>query len=231
MGDLWSAGEYWSKMAPTPNLEASTSTINGRDGLGVIKIGSELNLFFSSLKASSGPLTSQSGNRCDKGTKMAYKPPKKDLGIGQVITAEILLGSIWTLPKRRLYSPGQRNRIAVLRQANCSYSEIYKTLKAEEIPISLSAIKIIGKRFETTGNVARKKGSGRPKASSYRDDHLLKCTVLKERKISLQKLSAEFKTSVNKTLSRRTITRGLSNAGFVSRRCVKKPLGVIWLRR
>ena len=58
-----------------------------------------------------------------------------------------------------------RNHIAGLRQANCSYSEIYKTLKAEEIPISLSAIKRIGQRFETTGNVARKKGSGRPKAT------------------------------------------------------------------
>ena len=56
-----------------------------------------------------------------------------------------------------------------------------------------------------------------------RDDHLLKCTVLKDRKRSLQKLSTEFKTSENKTLSRITIAR-ISNAGFVSRRCVKKPL-------
>ena len=104
-------------------------------------------------------------------------------------------------------------------QANCSYSGIHQTLKREKIPILLSAIKRIGQRFETTGNVARKKGSGRPKASSCRDDHLLTFTVLKDRKISLQKLSAEFKTSENKTLSRRAITRRLSNAGFVFRRC------------
>ena len=49
-----------------------------------------------------------------------------------------------------------KTKIAGLHQANCSYSEIYKTLKAEEIPISLSDIKRIGQRFETTGNVARK---------------------------------------------------------------------------
>ena len=61
----------------------------------------------------------------------------------------------------------------------------------------------------------RKKGSGRPKASSCRDDHLLKFTVLKDRERSLRKLSAEFKTSENKTLSRRTIVRRLSNAGFL----------------
>ena len=78
-----------------------------------------------------------------------------------------------------------RSHIAGLRQANCSYSEIYKTIKAEEIPISLSAMKRIGQRFKATGNVARKKGSGRPKASSCRDDHLLKFTVLKDRKRSL----------------------------------------------
>ena len=128
-------------------------------------------------------------------------------------------------PKKLKYHAGVavNNLIAGLRQANCSHSEIL-TLNAEEIPISLSAIKRIGQCFETTGNVARKKGSRRPKASSCRDDHLLKFTVLKNRKRSLQKLSAEFKTLENKTISRKAITRRLSNAGVVSRRCIKKPL-------
>ena len=56
---------------------------------------------------------------------------------------------------------------------------------------------------------------------------MAKSQCLKDRKRSLQKLSAskkEFKTSENKTLSRRTITRRLFNAGFVCWRCVKKPL-------
>ena len=113
-----------------------------------------------------------------------------------------------------------KNHIACLHQVNCSYSEIYKTLKAEEIPISLSGMKRIGQRFETAGNVVRKKGSGWPKTSLCRD-RLLKCIVLKDRKTSLEKLSAEVKTSENR---RRTIARRLSNAGFVSRRCVKKPM-------
>ena len=70
------------------------------------------------------------------------------------------------------------------------------------------------------GSLSSLEGSGRPKASSWRDDHLLKFTVLKHRKRSLQKLSAEFTTSENKTLSRKTISRRLYNAGFVSRRCI-----------
>ena len=66
------------------------------------------------------------------------------------------------LLQKNIYQVGNavRNHIAGLRQANCSHSEIYKTLKAEEIPISLSAIKRICQPFETTGNVMRKKGSG-----------------------------------------------------------------------
>ena len=66
-------------------------------------------------------------------------------------------------PKKAKYHTkfAVKNHIAGLRQANCSYSEIHKTLKAEEISIFLSAIKRIGQNFETTGNVARKKVFGR----------------------------------------------------------------------
>ena len=41
-------------------------------------------------------------------------------------------------PKKAKYHAGVavRRRIDGLHQANCCYSEIYKTLKAEEIPIS-----------------------------------------------------------------------------------------------
>ena len=60
-----------------------------------------------------------------------------------------------------------KKHIAGLCQDNRSYSEMYKTQKTEEIPISLSAIKRIGQRFKTTGNVQRQKGSGRLKASSF----------------------------------------------------------------
>ena len=86
-------------------------------------------------------------------------------------------------------------------------------------------MKRIGKRLEMTGNVTRKKGFGRPKASSCKDDHLLKFTVVKDRKKAYKNCQQSSRSQKrNKTLSRITITRRLSNAGFVSRRCVKKPL-------
>ena len=91
-------------------------------------------------------------------------------------------------PKKVKYHAGVavKNCITDLRQANCSHFDISMTLKAEEIPIYISAVKRIGQRFRT-GNVAQKKGSGRPKASSCKDDHQLKFTVLKDRKRSLKK--------------------------------------------
>ena len=54
-------------------------------------------------------------------------------------------------PKKAKFHAGfaVRNRTAGLRQANFCDSEIYKTLKADEIPISLSAINRIGQHFET----------------------------------------------------------------------------------
>ena len=62
-------------------------------------------------------------------------------------------------PKKAKYHAGVavKNHIAGLHQANCSDSEIYKTLKTEEISISLSAIKRIGLCFHITGNVARER--------------------------------------------------------------------------
>ena len=49
--DLCKPAEYIP--APTPGSEASTSTINGREDLGVVKMGSEVNRLFSLEKAAS----------------------------------------------------------------------------------------------------------------------------------------------------------------------------------
>ena len=90
-----------------------------------------------------------------------------------------------------------------------------------EIPISLSAIKRIGQRFETKGNVVRKKGSGRPKASSCRDDHLLKFTVRQDRKRSLTKSVSRIQDlrkqdSFNEEVSRRCVKNPLLSVGWQS---------------
>ena len=85
-------------------------------------------------------------------------------------------------------------------------------------------MKRIGQRFEIEGSVRRKSGSGRPRASTVKDDHRLKMTVLKDRKKTYVDHSKEFKTAAGNSLSRMTISRRLNEVGFNSKRCAKKPL-------
>lgn len=117
-----------------------------------------------------------------------------------------------------------KGRIVGLRQAGFSYPAVKDLLKAEKINIPLKTIQRIGHTFLTTGSLARKPGSGRPRVTSFRDDRHLKMTVLQQRKKTLTKVAEDFRTSDNKVVSRRTITRRLKEAGFSSKRCAKKPL-------
>ena len=61
-----------------------------------------------------------------------------------------------------------------------TYKLIFAILKTEMVKTSLSAVKRIGERFEIKGTVNRKFGSGRPRASTIKDDHWLKMTVLND---------------------------------------------------
>lgn len=75
-----------------------------------------------------------------------------------------------------------RNCVAGLLQTSSSFIIIYKVLKAVELPASLSVIKRIGPCFQAASNVETKKESAIPKDILYRDNHLLKFTVPKNRK-------------------------------------------------
>ena len=117
-----------------------------------------------------------------------------------------------------------KNRIARLRQSKLTYKQIFDILRKENVTTSLSAVKRIGQRFEIEGSVKRKCESGRPRASTFKDDHRLKMTVLKDRKKTYVDHSKEFKTADEKSLSRMTISRRMKEMGFSSKRCAKKPL-------
>ena len=116
-----------------------------------------------------------------------------------------------------------KNRIAGLRQSKMTYKQIFGILKKENVKTSLSTVKRIGQRFENERSVKRKTGSGRPRASTSKDEHRLKMTVLKDRKKTFVDHSKEFKTAAGNSLSRYTISRRMKEMGFSSKRCAKKP--------
>ena len=117
-----------------------------------------------------------------------------------------------------------KNRIAELRQSKLTYKQIFDILRKENVTTSLSAVKRIGQRFQIEDSVKRKSGSGRPRASTFKDNHRLKIIVLKDRKKTYVSHSKEFKTADEKSLSRMTIFRRMKAMGFSSKRCAKKPL-------
>ena len=76
---------------------------------------------------------------------------------------------------------------------------------------SLSAVKRIGQRFETKSSVNRKVCSGRPRASTIKDDHRLKVSILK----------TFVEHSKKNSLSRLTISR-MKETIFLLKRFEKK---------
>ena len=100
-----------------------------------------------------------------------------------------------------------KNQIAGLRQSKLTYKQIFDILRKENVTTSLSAVKRIGQRFKIEGSVKRKSGSGHPRVSTFKDNHRLKMTVLKDQKKTYVNHSKEFKIVDEKSLSRMTISR------------------------
>ena len=59
-----------------------------------------------------------------------------------------------------------------------SYKWIFAILKIKVLKTSLSAVKRIGKRFVIKGKLIMKVGSGYPRASTIKHDHMLTINVL-----------------------------------------------------
>ena len=66
------------------------------------------------------------------------------------------------------------------KSGKIAYKLNLATLKIEMFKTFLSAVKRIGQRFVIKGTLNRKVGSGRPRASTIKNDHKDKTTVLKE---------------------------------------------------
>ena len=79
------------------------------------------------------------------------------------------------------------------------YKWIFSILKIEMLKTSLSDMKRIGQRFVIKGILNRKIGSGRPRTSTIKHDHMLKMTVLKGRRKRLFN-TAIIKNGKNKFL-------------------------------
>ena len=94
-----------------------------------------------------------------------------------------------------------------------TYKWILAILKIEMLKTSTSFVKIIGQRFVIKGTLNRKVSSGRPRASTIKDDHRITMNVLKD-------IRKRLLSTANK-LTKLTKSRRVEEMGFLSKICGK----------
>ena len=69
-------------------------------------------------------------------------------------------------------------------------------------------------RFNATNSVKDRRRSGRPKATTHRQDNLIRTLTLRNRTITARALQGQLRTAAGVTVSDQTIRNRLHAAGF-----------------
>jgi transposase len=112
-----------------------------------------------------------------------------------------------------------KSKIITLSQENLSNCEI-----SRRVGYSEGAVRNLLKKFQETGSIERKKGSGRGRVTSARDDRLIKKIVSRDRFLTAPEIHAEVQSTSTSTFSVKTVSRRLLEHGFQARSPAKKPL-------
>lgn len=108
----------------------------------------------------------------------------------------------------------QKGQALTLWKQGLSNRKIGKTVKKSE-----KAIRNLIIKWKTTGTYQRKKGSGRRRKTTLRQDREIVRTVIKNRRIT----SSAIKNNLKLDVTTKTIRNRLKNANIKSRIAVKKP--------
>ena len=93
----------------------------------------------------------------------------------------------------------RKGRIIGMLECARSQREVSQALN-----VSQCAISKLWKRFQTTGNVARRTVPGRPKVTTARQDRYLTITARRQGNISASQLSSALATGTGVTVSRQS---------------------------
>ena len=123
------------------------------------------------------------------------------------------------MPKKINLSVEERSAVVTLSGEGYSQRGIPKKLK-----ISLCAVQNILKKKEETGKVADRQRSGRPRATSAREDRTLVRLSLSNRRASSKLLKRDLEDCSTTSISTRTVRRRLFMAGLKGCVAAKKPM-------
>lgn len=115
----------------------------------------------------------------------------------------------------------ERKKVKILRfsEAGLSNVDIAKRLKCNE-----SSARRLLKKYHEAKEISRKKGSGRKRKTSEREDRLLQRLSIRNRFANSSQLRREFIEETGTGVSSRTIRRRLCKLGLKARRLARKPL-------
>ena len=86
-----------------------------------------------------------------------------------------------------------------------------------------SGVQTTIKRYKETKSFKNRKGQGRKKSTTAREDRSLKRAFLADRRKSFSELAAELREGANKNISARTVRRRLLEVGLKGCKARKKP--------
>lgn len=113
---------------------------------------------------------------------------------------------------------GRRHRIIALAETGRSQQAI-----AENVGVTRETVNRILKRNRETGSVDPGRSTGRPRASTERQDRVLRRIAVLDRSQSCNTLRTEWGDRANVHVSRRTVNGRLLQMGYRSRKCAVKP--------
>ena len=116
-------------------------------------------------------------------------------------------------------SEGIRGQIVALSGEGLSQRRI-----AEKIKVSKRAVQRTLKRYRESGLYCSKQRSGRPRATTSKEDHYIKTTSLRNRTATAGNIQAVLNETRTKPVSRSPVKRRLVEGGLKGRVAVSKPL-------
>lgn len=122
------------------------------------------------------------------------------------------------MAKRKQLNIEQRARIIALHETKLTNREIARKMKVSEYCVRATI-----KRMAQTGQLRDRKRSGRPRITTEREDHFIRLTSLRNRRLTAPEIAAEFNVQHEATISISTAQRRLAEAGLRGRVAVKKP--------
>ena len=122
------------------------------------------------------------------------------------------------MPPKKQLSEIKRAQIVALSGEGYSQVEIAKKMEC-----SRKGVQTTIKRYKETKSFKNRKGQGRKKSTTTREDRSLKRVSLADKRKTSSELAAELREGTNKNISARRVRRRLLEVGLKGYKVRKKP--------